>query len=81
MTLSFVIFIFGQMTSLHEILVREINEYPDDYICEEVRRVSGLDILEYGLKKLDDDVLKEVLQRVQARMDHTLQQFLCDENA
>ena len=69
------------MASLHEILVREINEYPDDYICEEVRRVSGLDILEYGLKQLDDDVLKEVLQRVQARMDHTLQQFLQEKNA
>ena len=74
-------FYFSQMASLHEILVREIAEYPDDYCVEEVRRVSGIDIVERGLKQLDDDVLKEVLMRVQARMDHFLQRVLCDKNA
>ena len=62
------------MSSLHEILVREVNDMPDDWIADECRRLCGVDLIKNGLMKLDDDTLKELNMRLAARLEHFFKQ-------
>ena len=68
------------MASLHEILVREVNDMPDDWIADECRRLCGVDLIKNSLMELDDDTLKELNVRLAARLEYFFSKVLKDRN-
>ena len=69
-----------EMASLHEILVREVNDMPSDWIEEECKRLCGVDLIKNSLMELDDDVLRELNIRLSARLEHWYDTVLEDRN-